>query len=72
MYKRQVLNGSGKNKASVEYAADDSVIKFAVPSVSKKDGVSDGLVNSKVTISVGNKETYLWVTETVTDILALS
>ena len=64
--------GTAKNKASVEYAVDDSVIKQAVPSLCKKDGVSDGLVNSKVTILIGNSKSYLWVTETVTDIIALS
>lgn len=69
---RPAVIGSGKNLASVEYAVDDSTIKLGVPSVCKKDGKSDGLVNSKVTIVAGDEKTYLWCTETVTEILALS
>lgn len=64
--------GSAKNYDSVEFAVDDSTIKLAVPSVCKKDGVSDGLVNSKVENVVGGEVTYLWVTEDITAILALS
>lgn len=70
---RPALNGSGKNyDTTTEIAVDDSAIKLAIPSICKKDGKSDGLVNSKVDITVGGKTSYLWVTEDITAILALS
>jgi len=66
-------NMAGKNySTTTEFAVDDSAIKLATPSVCKKDTVSDGLVNAKVTIDIGGEVQYLWVTETVTNILALS
>ncbi len=70
--KRQLIGRSGKNYDSVEFAVDDSAIKMAEPSICKKDGVSDGLVNSVATVEVGDGVLNLWVTETVTAILALS
>jgi hypothetical protein len=54
------------------FAVDDSVIKLAVPSICKREGVSDGLVNSMVTISIDGHITYLWCTDTVTTIYGLS
>jgi len=70
--KRQLIGRQGKNYASVAFAVDDSAIKLAEPSICKKDGASDGLVNSKVLVEVGNDKYQLWCTETVTAILALS
>lgn len=70
---RELVGKSGKNyDTTTEFAVDDTAIKLSEPSICKKDGKSDGLVNSKVLIEVGNKTTALWVTETVTEILALS
>lgn len=71
--KRQLIGRQGTNySTTTEFAVDDSAIKLAVPSICKKDGVSDGLVNSKVSVTLGNQIVDLWVTETVTEILALS
>jgi len=65
--------GRSKNLASVSYIVDSSRI-LAVPSVCKKNGTSDGLVNSKVILDVsgnGNQK-HLWCTQTVVEIAALS
>jgi len=71
--KRELVGQSGKNySTTTEIAVDDTAIKLAEPSICKKDGKSDGLVNSVAFIDVGNKITAYWVTETVTEIIALS
>jgi len=64
--------GRGKNYATEEWAVDDSQILKAVPSVSKKGNITDGEVQSKVTYMDGDRRSYLYVTDTVTTILALS
>lgn len=69
--KRVVPIGEAKNYDSVALVLDASKIE-AVPSVCKKDGVSDGLVNSLVTVEKNIGKTYYWVTQTVTEIAALT
>lgn len=66
--------GNGTNFASVARAVNDSRIIQAVPSICKKDGTSDGLVNSVVEVDNGNGTDilYLWCTETVSAIAALT
>lgn len=59
--------GRATNFSSESQTYDVSRIISAVPSVCKKDGISDGLVNSKVTLDQGDGANvlYLWCTETV-------
>ena len=64
--------GRGKNYATEEWAVESTQITRAVPSVSKKGNVTDGEVQSKVTLMEDGEKTYLYVTDTVTTILALS
>jgi hypothetical protein len=63
---------SGKLYDSVAFGVDDENIVLVVPSICKKDGVSDGLVNSKVTVFDGDDRMQLWCTQTVTEVVALS
>lgn len=63
---------SAKNYDSVAFGVDDENIVLVVPSVCKKDGYSDGLVNSKVTVFDGDDRMQLWCTETVAQVVALS
>jgi hypothetical protein len=69
---RTQFGTSLKRKASEVQAIDDSCIKRAVPSVCKNEAYTDGLVNSKVTADAGDGVVYLFVTETVSAISALS
>jgi len=66
--------GRGTNHASVVRVVDDTRIIQAIPSVCKKDGISDGLVNSVVEVDNENGPDilYLWVTQDVTAIAALT
>jgi len=60
-----------KNYASESQAYEISRIIYAIPSVCKKDGISDGLVNAEVCIDGGaGNNIVLWVTETVATIEA--
>lgn len=61
----------GKNLASETHALSTETLLEAVPSICKKDGQSDGLVNSKITISVGGRIIEKWLTEDVAAIIAL-
>jgi hypothetical protein len=65
--------GRGKNYDSESQTYAVERIISAVPSICKKDGVSDGLVNAKVTIDTGQGANvlYLWVTETAAAVEAL-
>jgi hypothetical protein len=65
--------GRGKNYSSESQTYATERIISAVPSICKKDGVSDGLVNSKVTIDVGQGANvlFLWCTETAAAVEAL-
>lgn len=65
-------NGRGINKASEVQGVNDAFVKRVIPSVCKKEGVSDGLVNAMVEISDAHGVVYLWTTETVSTILTLS
>jgi hypothetical protein len=62
---------SGKNYASETQTYATERIISAVPSICKKEGVSDGLVNSEVLIDDGHGNTKLWCTETAAEIEAL-
>jgi len=64
--------GRAKNLASVSYVVENTAIKLAVPSVCKKDGKADGLVNSQVSLEIAGNLKHLWCTQTVVDIAALS
>jgi hypothetical protein len=72
--KREKLTGSAKNFSSEAQVYNDTRIISAVPSICKKDGTSDGLVNSLVTIdqNEGSNTILLWCTETVSAVAALS
>jgi hypothetical protein len=66
-------NGRGINYAtSTAITAEDSAVKLSIPSVCKKEGVSDGLVNSHVQLEIGGKRIHLWCTETVAAIANLT
>lgn len=56
----------GRNYSSEGQAYDTTRMISVVPSVCKKDGASDGLVNAKVTIDIGQGANvlYVWTTET--------
>ncbi len=58
----------GKNYSSESWAIDTGKVVFIMPSLSKKDGQTDGLVASKIRIDDGDgpsSYTELWVTEAV-------
>lgn len=64
---------SGHNYASEAQVYESTRIISAVPSISKKDGKTDGLVNTKITYDEGMGENvlFLWVTDLVATIEAL-
>ena len=65
-------NLRAKNYASETQVYDTARIVYAIPSISKKDGVTDGLVNTEVKIDDGEiGGIKLWVTELVATIEAL-
>lgn len=73
MRRKREENGRGINySTSTAIALDDSAIKLVIPSVCKREGVSDGLVNSEVQVVIGNRLIHLWCTETVAAIAALT
>jgi hypothetical protein len=72
--RKEKLNGSAKNYASESQAYDTTRFISAIPSICKKDGQVDGLVNAMVEVDQGDgaNTVVLWVTETVTAVAALS
>lgn len=71
--RRSKLNErSGKNKDSETQTIDDAIGLYAIPTLCKKEGISDGLVNSEVKWAMGRDIHKVWVTETVDEIAALS
>jgi hypothetical protein len=66
------IHRHGRNLASEVQVVNDTTVVRVVPSICKKEGVSDGLVNSRVTINDGTGITYLWCTQDVATISALT
>lgn len=71
---KRKFDRSIKNFSSEAQGYDDTRIISVVPSLCKKDGVTDGLVVSRVQIDDGNGENQLslWVTQDVATIVALT
>lgn len=70
---RYQFESRGRNYSSESQGYATERIVSAIPSVCKKDGASDGLVNSHVIIDTGSTKGYLnlWCTETATEVIAL-
>jgi hypothetical protein len=69
--RRHEYGRAGKNYASESQTYASERIIYAIPSLCKKEGVTDGLVNSQVRIDDMHGGTELWVTQTVAEIAAL-
>lgn len=66
--RRKVANLRGKNYSSETQYYSTANIKYAIPSISKKDGVTDGEIHSEVFVDDGEHGIKLWCTDTVSDI----
>lgn len=70
--KRKKVGIKGKNYASEAQYYSTANITYAIPSISKKDGVTDGEVHSEVFVNDEEEGIKLWCTNTVADVEALN